>query len=256
LELHSRADPEAAVDIVEFLLGWDERVKLQRYSQSQGLLSLSTFAYAYLQDYNDANIGTALKIIKAIYDAHPQAEVASNIHRCHPQVQTFVTDELDYSLQAKDIHFMMTPDGNGQLPLHTALENNVRLGSIKLLVGGYPPAVQSPDHNGALPLHIACAHHESATVLQYMIELDTTTLEAVDEENNTALHYACRGAKFETITLLLEKYGAVSVSQRNAQKKLPIDLLWESSEVVDRECVEYMGSIFQLLKAYPEIVVT
>ena len=100
------------------------------------------------------------------------------------------------------------------------------------------------------------AYHESASVVQYLIELDTTTLEAVDEENNTALHYACRGAKFETITLLLEKYGAVSVSQRNAQKKLPIDLLWESSEVVDRECVEYMGSIFQLLKAYPEIVVT
>ena len=147
---------------------------------------------------------------------------------------------------------MTTPDCNGQFPLHTALKNKVRLGSIKLLVGGYPLAVQSPDNSGALPLHIACAYHESASVVQYLIELDTTTLEAVDEENNTALHYACCGAKCKTIALLLEKYDAVSVSKRNAQEKLPMDLLWESNEFIDRDGIEYMGSIFQLVKAYPE----
>ena len=64
---------------------------------------------------------------------------------------------------------------------------------------------------------------------------------------NTALHYACRGAKYDIISLLLDKFDAVSVSKRNAYKKLPIDLLWESNAVKH-------GSVFRLLMAYPETV--
>ena len=60
--------------------------------------------------------------------------------------------------------------------------------------------------------------------MQYLVELDATTLEAVD--------YACLSAKYETIALLLDKYDAVSVSKRNAEGKLPIEVLWESDEVV------------------------
>ncbi len=97
-------------------------------------------------------------------------------------------------------------------------------------------------------------NHESTSVVQYLVELDASTLEAVDDDNNTALHYACRGAKYETIALMLGKFDAVSVSRRNAQKKLPIDLLWESNEVSDRESVEYTEVFFQLVKAYPETV--
>ncbi|KAK1734178.1 hypothetical protein QTG54_015181 [Skeletonema marinoi] len=101
---------------------------------------------------------------------------------------------------------------------------------------GNPLAVQSPDNSGALPLHVACEHHDSPRVVQYLVELDTTTLDAADRDGNTALHYACR------------------ISKRNAQKKLPIDLLWESNEVLDRGSIEHTESVFQLLKAYPEIV--
>ena len=139
-------------------------------------------------------------------------------------------------------------------PLHNALEKNVRLGSTKLLVKGNHVALQSPDNSGALPLHVACEHHDSPSVIQYLIRLDTSTLDAVDREGNTAFHYACRGAKYDTISLLLEKFDAVSVSKRNAHKKLPIDLLWESNEVLDRESVEYTESVFRLLKAYPEMM--
>jgi hypothetical protein len=59
-----------------------------------------------------------------------------------------------------------------------------------------------------------------------LVGLDATTLDTVDGEENTALHYACRGAKYDAIALLLEKYDAVSVLKRNAQKqkKLPIDI--------------------------------
>ena len=53
--------------------------------------------------------------------------------------------------------------------------------------------------------------------------------------------------------MLIEKYDAASVSTRNVDGKLPIDLLWESNAVEERESVEYTGSIYQLLRAYPEV---
>ena len=76
----------------------------------------------------------------------------------------------------------------------------------------------------------------------------------MDRDGNTALHCACQGAKYNTIAMFLEKYDAVSVSRRNAEKKLPIELLWESNAAVDRESVKYTESVFQLLRAYPETV--
>jgi ankyrin repeat protein len=149
---------------------------------------------------------------------------------------------------------MTTPDGNGELPLHTALQHNVTLGSIKLLVKGNPLALQSPNNSGALPLHVACQHHDSASVVQYLVGLDTSTLDAVDRDGHTTLHHACRGAKYETIALLVEKYDAASVSKRNVHNILPVDLLFVSDRVSDRESVEYTESVFMLLTAYPEAI--
>eukprot|EP00985_Skeletonema_marinoi_P005129 scaffold2201_cov162-Skeletonema_marinoi.AAC.21 len=211
---------------------------------------------------NDSNIDAGILVINALYDAHPEAietmqlRLKFNVSIIHQKIQTIINGLLVYARQAKDHRLMSTPDDNGHIPLHTALEKNVRLGSAKLLVKGNPVALQSPDNRGALPLHVACEHHDSPSVIQYLVRLDTSTLDAVDREGNTAFHYACRGAKFDTITLLLETYDAVSVSKRNAHKKLPIDLLWESNEVLDRESVEYTESVFRLLKAYPETVMS
>jgi ankyrin repeat protein len=248
-----RDNPAAAVDVVKFLLDCDPNIKLQKY---EGRFSLLLFAC--VRTYNDSSIEAGIQIIKVIYDAHPEAiddnEIMSNIHRYHRQVQTFISSQQVYSHQAGNHRLMTTPNEMGQLPLHTALHNNVRLGSIKLLVKGNPSAIRSFDESGVIPLHVACQHHQSATVVEYLIELDTTTLDTVDREGNTALHHACLGAKHDTIALLLEKYDAVSVSKRNTHKKLPIDLLFESNEVLDRESVQYTESIFRLLRAYPETV--
>ena len=247
-------NPTDAMDIMDFLLDCDPNV----------VDGLSLLHFACQREYNNSNIQAGVQVIKAIYDSRPEEiednAIASNIQQYHQKIQAFVYiyTQLVHSRQAKDHRLMMTPDVNGQLPLHTALQSNVRLGSIKLLVKGYPPAVQSPDNSGALPLHVACQHHDSASVVQYLVGLDTTTLDAVDREGNTALHLACRGAKYGTISMLLERerYDAVSVSKRNSQKKLPIDILWERNEVQDRESVEYTESIFRLLKAYPETVMS
>jgi ankyrin repeat protein len=180
--------------------------------------------------------------------------MTSDIHDYHQQVQSFIDSQLVYSRQARDHGLMTTPDENGQLPLHTVLQNNVTLGSIKLLVKGNPPAVQSHDNNGALPLHVACQYHECTSVVQYIIDLDATSLNAADRVGNTVLHYACRGAKYGTIALLLGEYDAVSVSKRNVDEKLPIDLLWESDGVEDRESVACTESVFRLLRAYPDTI--
>ena len=144
---------------------------------------------------------------------------------------------------------MTTPDEMGQLPLHTVLQNNVTLGSVKLLLKGNPPALQTRDNSDTFPLHIACEHHDSPNVVQYLAQ-QLLALWMVKE----VLHLACRGAKYETIAMLLERYDAVSVSKRNAHKKLPIDLLWESNQVQDRESIEYIESVFRLLKAFPELL--
>eukprot|EP00984_Skeletonema_dohrnii_P027407 scaffold16953_cov79-Skeletonema_dohrnii-CCMP3373.AAC.3 len=250
--MNHRDSPIAAVDIVQFLLGCDPTVKLQKF-RGEFLL------YCACQwDYTDSNIHAGIEMVKVIYDAHPEAiednNITSDIHRYHEQVQTLINSQLVYARLAKNHRMMTTPDHNRQLPLHTALQNNVRLGSIKLLVKGNPSAIRNFDQSGVIPLHLACRHHDSTNVIQYLLSLDTTTLDAVDREGNTALHYACRGAKYETITMLLETYDAVSVSRRNARKKLPINLLWESNVVEDRDGIAYTESVFRLLKAYPEIV--
>jgi ankyrin repeat protein len=78
------------------------------------------------------------------------------------------------------------------------------------------------------------SHHDSSgVVIQYLVGLDAATLVTGDREGNTALHYACRSAKYETIALILDKYGALLVSKQNAQKQLPIDLLWERTLKLD-----------------------
>jgi ankyrin repeat protein len=245
--------PIMAVDIVKYLLECDHNVKLQKI---QG--RFSPLHVACVEDNNDSNIEAGIQIIKVIYDAHPEAidnnGITSNIHRYHPRVQTFIRSQLVYSHQARNHRLMMTPNEKGQLPLHTALHNNVRLGSIKLLVKGNPSAIRSFDESGMIPLHVACQHHDSASVVQYLLSLSEITLDTVDREGNTVLHHACRSANHNAIALLLEKYDAVSVSKRNTHKKLPIDLLFESNEVLDRESVQYTESIFRLLRAYPETV--
>ena len=251
-----RDDPSAAVYNVKFLLDCDPNQILIQF-EGRPLLE-----FACRQLYNHSNIGAALEVIKILFDAHPEAiednaivrglALTHPIQRYNQQVRSFINRELVYARKAKNHRLMMTPDKHGQLPLHKALQNNATLGSIKLLTKANPHAVQSPDNIGALPLHVACQHHDSVNVIQYLIGLDPSSLDAVDRNGNTALHYACLGAKHDTIALLLEKYDAVSVSKRNAENKLPIELLWESDAVKDEESAEYTDCVFRLLKAYPE----
>ena len=248
-------NPAAAVDIVQFLLGCDPNAKLQEHE------GMSLLHFACGREYDNTNIAECIKMIKVIYNAHPEViedhRIMSGIEAYHQEVQVFVLSQLSHARQAKVHRLMTTPDMNGQLPLHTALRNNSAcFGSIKLLVKGNPAALQSADNSGRLPLHIACMHHDTVSVIRYLVGLDQSTLDAVDRHGNTALHLACRGARYETIALLLDEFDAVSVSKRNANEKVPIDLLFESGEVLNRECIEYTESVYRLLRANPETIMS
>ena len=249
-DMQQRDCPAAAIKIAQFLLDRDPNQKLVQYK------GLSLLHFACGQQYNDSDIESFIQMIKVVFDAHPEAIIieADEYDHSSNEVQGFLNNQLFYARRAKVHSLMTTPDANGRLPLHTAIQNNVRLGSIKLFAKGNPEALQSSDNSGALPLHVACQHHESVNVIQYLVELDQSTLDVVDREGNTALHLACQNARHDIITLLLEKYDAVSVSKRNANKKLPIDLLWESNAVEDRESIEYTESVYRLLRANPEMM--
>ena len=66
--LRHRESPIAAVDIVQFLLGCDPTVKLQKFRGLQSLLHV-----ACKREYTDSNIQAGIQVIKVVYDAHPEA---------------------------------------------------------------------------------------------------------------------------------------------------------------------------------------
>jgi ankyrin repeat protein len=244
---------EIGIEMVRFLLDCDPNVALQ---MRRGKLPLY---WVCKQATNETpKLNAHLRVLQILYDAHPEAmesnEVTSNVGSFCQEVQTFINTQLTYARQVRGrtVRQMKTRDANGQVPLHRALRDNVTLGSVKLLVKRNPSAITCTDNNGALPLHVACQHHESVSVVEYLVGLDSDTLTIVDREGNTALHHACRGAKYDTIALLLRGYGVASVSQGNAHNMLPIHLLLENNVVRDREDTKYVESIYRLLRAYPE----
>jgi hypothetical protein len=251
-------NPETAIEMVQFLLDCDPDVVLQKHQGAFPLYWVCVWAI----DANTVRLNAYLKVLQILYDAHPEAidEVASDVRvvvcSCK-KVETFIITQSIYARQAKDLHLMTTPDENGQLPLHKALRDDVKifLGSIKLLVRGNPSAITCADNSGTIPLHVACQHNESASIVEYLLDLDLTALRALDFDDNTALHYACRGANHAIIALLLDKYGSMSVSKRNTNNQLPIHLLLESNEVSNREDIKYTESIYRLLRANPETII-
>jgi ankyrin repeat protein len=248
-------NPAKSIELVRFLLDCNPDVVLQ---ECDGILPIHRICTIANEENTRTNLNTALKILQILYDAHPEAiernAVTTDLDSFPQEVRRFINNRLVYARQARDLRQMNTPDKNGQLPLHRALRDNVDLGSIKMLVKSNPSAICNFDKRGKIPLHVASQHHKSADAVQYLIELGEDTLDTMDKEGNTALHYACRGAKHKTIALLLDRYGAVSVSKENVRNQIPIDLLFKSEAVSDREGIEYTESIFRLLRAYPDTI--
>ena len=260
--LADRSDPANGIEVVEFLLNYNTNVALQKYDDKFPLY------WVFVETNHETHkLNAYLKVLRLLHDAYPEANAYpeamlldmgyvsyANVGR--QEVQRFINTQLTYARQARNHRVMTTIDENGQLPLHRALCDNATLGSIKLLVAGNSSALRHADNRGMIPLHVACQHHESPSVVEYLTDLNSSTLKMKDMWQNTLLHFACGGANHAMIAFLLEKYDAVFVSTRNSHKQLPIDLLFDSEAVSDRKGIEYMESIYRLIKAYPETLMT
>ena len=132
---------------------------------------------------------------------------------------------------------MTTVDENGWLPLHQALKDNAPLGSIKLLLKGNPAALQRTDRKGLLPVHIAC-EFSSAKVVRFLVEISSgDVLDKRGTNEDTLLHYSCRSANLEVIECLVSERSDPSVSEVNADNKLPVHLLLENENVAGKSKV-------------------
>ena len=236
---------------IELLLKFDSDAASKETNDGTRCLPL------HLASYN-----TNISSIQVLYNAYPEAILARNNGRTpldfarsegnQPAIE-FLQTQLVYARQAQDMTAMTTLDDDGWLPLDRALKDNAPLGSIKLLIRSNPAAVQVTDQKGAYPLHIAC-EFSSAKVVKYLVELAGDTLNNVDANKDSPLHYACRGGKCDAVKYLLEA-NVPSVSERNNDKKLAINLLFECGEsILDRDSLEYVETIWQLLLANPEVV--
>ena len=99
-----------------------------------------------------------------------------------------------------------------------------------------------------IPLHIAC-QHGTVDVVKYLVEYDVGCLDICDDSNHFPIHHACRRGNCDIIIYLLKK-SIASVSERNVENKLPIELLFDSNG--NHDSTEYTEVIWRLLKAHPE----
>ena len=245
----SKNDTPQQADIIKYILLKDPTSSSKR-----------TEIGGYLPLHEVLGSRRSLTAVKVLYDAYPEAifEVDDYNHtplHCFDEdesadVIAFLQTQLVYAEKAQDVNTMTTLDHNGWSPLHHALKDNAPLGSIKLLVKGNTFAVLVPDNN-TFPLHIAC-EFSSVKVVQYLMEMiDERTRNDLDRNDDSILHYACRGGNCEVVKYLLDKQSP-HVSERNADKKVPIHLLCESESSTDS--LEHTGTIRRLLLAYPEAV--
>ena len=241
---------------IEILLKFDHDAASKEVNNGSRRLPL------HLACYHNANEN--LSSVQVLYDAYPEAILASDtdrrtpldLARNQPRKQPaieFLQAELVYARRAQDMTTMTTVDENGQLPLHCALKDNAPLGSIKLLVRGNQAALQVANQNGVYPVHIAC-EFSSVKVVKYLVELAGDTLNNVDANEDFPIHYACRRGKCDVVKYLL-KVNVPSVSERNNNNKLALHLLLECGEnTLDRDSMAYVETVWQLLLANPEVI--
>lgn len=196
-----------------------------------------------------------------IYDANPKAILVTtdgggrivDSVRNKAQLLSFVEKQLMYVNKTGDRRLLSTQDENGQLLLHQALQDSeVTLGTIKLLLTGYPHAVSVHDHEGTFPLHIASEFKDLDIVKELMENTGGDLLAVCDLKQDYPLHHACRGGHYDTVSYFIQMT-TVSVSSRNSDGKLPIELLAESES--NKDSLAYVEALWQMIKACPDIVV-
>ena len=89
-------------------------------------------------------------------------------------------------------------------------------------------------------------------IVTYLKGAHKDSLARPDMGGDCALHLACCMARYNTISCILDNsYCGVSV--RNAYGKLPVQYLLTTNQSCERNGPEYVGAVYQLLRAYPAL---
>ena len=213
-----RMRPEAAIEVVKFLLSVDASVASQRDSRTNFTPLVLACRYT-----NASNLSAGLKVIKLLYDFYPDAifDAASDATRADnsstraAEVVNFLNAQRRYAETTRDLQLVRTQDENGHLPVHHALHARAPLGTIKLFV-----------------------------------EADLSTLQTPTANGNTLLHEACSLRRYDVIEMLLTRYPTARACTKNLLGKLPIQVLIKDNND-ESESADYLNSIFLLFRANP-----
>jgi len=88
-------------------------------------------------------------------------------------------------------------------------------------------------------------------VKELMENTGENLLAVCDSEQDYPLHRACRAGHYDTVSYFIQ-ISTVSVSSRNRDGKLPIELLAESKS--NKDSLAYVEALWQIIKAFPDIV--
>ena len=169
---------------------------------------------------NASNSSVGLQAIKALFDANSEAiYTLDELGEFATEIADFLHLQLHYARIARDSELVTTPDEDGNLPIHRALQDRAALGTIRLLVDANISILLTHTHNNG----------------------------------NTLLHEACRLGEYGLIEMLLTLYPTEQVHTQNLLGKLPIQVLI-ASDTSEPESAEHLSCIFLLLRASPEVL--
>eukprot|EP00956_Cyclotella_meneghiniana_P015399 scaffold23547_cov59-Cyclotella_meneghiniana.AAC.1 len=208
------------------------------------------------------------EMVEYLFDIHPEALLERNrdgklpidfareraIRPHDDEIVVFLSTQQNYATTANNAIEMTTPDNDGWLPLHRALQNNAPLGAIKLLVNSNPDAIHVSDNNGLLPIQMACKSC-SVGVVSYLNNLVGDEWWSIcDDKGNYLLHHACCGGNVDVVKYILKEGQIVLVSEKNKDEKLPIHLFNEfvKGRRNKKNDIKYVETIWHLLLADPE----
>jgi hypothetical protein len=136
----------------------------------------------------------------------------------------------------------------GCTPLHYACERRPPLEVVEALITTWPESVTTRlQPGGALPLHVACTWHASVEVVKAICQTEPAACRIPDDLGNIPLHCAVfSGAAIGVVEVLVRTFPK-SVTARNLQGSLPIDIIKRLRHGNRRNAMELIYSALHTL---------
>jgi ankyrin repeat protein len=155
--------------------------------------------------------GADHEVVRALVKARPEAisDLCGSSGLTPARLAALTTgpqqlEVLRYLLEV-DEQELSTPDGNGRMMLHDAVEAGASAGILTFLWKGYPQAIASKDHSGKLPVHLL-GLKATLEAARFLVESSESSLWACDQSERPPLHAALvNGAPMDVLKFLMDK---------------------------------------------------